>query len=33
MLGVDEAVASEAADAVRTYRAEQTGATVRGDVV
>jgi hypothetical protein len=33
MLGMDEEEASEAADAVRSYRAEQTGATVRGDVV
>ncbi|XVH30508.1 DUF7095 family protein [Haloferacaceae archaeon DSL9] len=33
MLGVDEETASEAATAVREYRANQTGATVRGDVV
>jgi hypothetical protein len=33
MLGLDEATATEAAAAVRAYRAEQTGATVRGDVV
>ncbi|MFB6080638.1 MAG: hypothetical protein ABEJ81_06540 [Haloferacaceae archaeon] len=33
MLGVEESTAAEAAAAVRTYRAEQVGATVRGDVV
>ena len=33
MLGVDEETAAEAADAMREYRADQTGATVRGDVV
>ena len=33
MLGVDEDEASDAADAMRAYRAEQTGTTVRGDVV
>ncbi|SFR36139.1 DUF7095 family protein [Halogeometricum limi] len=33
MLGMDEDDAAEAADAVRDYRASQTGATVRGDVV
>lgn len=33
MLGVDEAKAKEAATAMREHRAEQTGATVRGDVV
>jgi hypothetical protein len=33
MLGAEEDVASEAADAVREYRASQEGATVRGDVV
>jgi len=33
MLGADPDVASEAADAVREYRAAQEGATVRGDVV
>jgi len=33
MLGAEEDVASEAADAVREYRAAQEGATVRGDVV
>ena len=33
MLGLDEGTATEAADAMREYRAEQTGTTVRGDVV
>jgi hypothetical protein len=33
MLGVEESEASDAADAMRAYRAEQTGTTVRGDVV
>jgi len=33
MLGADPDVAEEAADALRAYRAEQEGATVRGDVV
>jgi hypothetical protein len=33
MLGVDEANAETAAEAMRAYRREQTGATVRGDVV
>lgn len=33
MLGLDEETASEAAGAVREYRARQTGSTVRGDVV
>ncbi|QPV64226.1 hypothetical protein I7X12_06290 [Halosimplex litoreum] len=33
MLGAEPDVAEEAADAVRAYRAEQEGATVRGDVV
>ena len=33
MLGVDEDEASEAARAVHEFRAEQEGATVRGDVV
>ena len=33
MLGADESVAGEAADAVRAYRERQQGATVRGDVV
>ena len=33
MLGMDDATAETAADAVREYRASQTGATVRGDVV
>ncbi|MFC5365488.1 DUF7095 family protein [Salinirubrum litoreum] len=33
MLGVEEGEASDAADAMRAYRAEQTGTTVRGDVV
>ncbi|ESP88156.1 DUF7095 family protein [Candidatus Halobonum tyrrellensis] len=33
MLGADESVASEAADAVRAYRERQQGASVRGDVV
>ena len=33
MLGVDESVAAEAADAVRAYRERQQGASVRGDVV
>jgi hypothetical protein len=33
MLGMDEAKAEEAADAVREYRAGQTGPSVRGDVV
>ena len=33
MLGVDEDTARTAADAMREYRAEQTGTTVRGDVV
>jgi hypothetical protein len=32
-LGADEAVASEAASAVREARADETGPTVRGDVV
>ncbi|MFB6224728.1 MAG: hypothetical protein ABEH86_13800 [Haloarcula sp.] len=33
MLGMDEKEASDAADAVKEYRAQQEGATVRGDVV
>jgi hypothetical protein len=33
MLGLDEEAAAEAADAMRTRRAETTGRTVRGDVV
>ncbi|ADQ68180.1 hypothetical protein C499_15300 [Halogeometricum borinquense DSM 11551] len=33
MLGMEDESASEAADAVRDYRAAQTGSTVRGDVV
>jgi hypothetical protein len=33
MLGVDEDAAEDAAEAMRAYRADQTGATVRGDVV
>ncbi|ELZ30195.1 hypothetical protein C475_00632 [Halosimplex carlsbadense 2-9-1] len=33
MLGAEPGVAEEAADALRAYRAEQEGATVRGDVV
>jgi hypothetical protein len=33
MLGMEAESASTAADAVRDYRASQTGATVRGDVV
>lgn len=33
MLGLDEDEAAEAATAVEAYRAEQTGTTVRGDVV
>ena len=33
MLGMDEMEAGDAADAVKTYRAQQEGATVRGDVV
>jgi hypothetical protein len=33
MLGVDEAEAETAADAVQQFRAEQKGASVRGDVV
>lgn len=33
MLGVDEATAATAAEAVEAHRAAQTGATVRGDVV
>jgi hypothetical protein len=33
MLGMDEAEAGDAADAVKEYRAQQEGATVRGDVV
>jgi hypothetical protein len=33
MLGMDEAEAERAADAVRTYRERQEGASVRGDVV
>ena len=33
MLGADEATAEEAADVMRARRREQTGATVRGDVV
>ena len=33
MLGMDDEEAETAADAVREYRAAQTGATVRGDVV
>ena len=32
-LGVDSETASEAANAVREYRADQTGSTVRGDVI
>jgi hypothetical protein len=33
MLGLEEERAAEAADAMRVHRAEQTGTTVRGDVV
>jgi hypothetical protein len=33
MLGLEEERAAEAADAMRAHRAEQTGTTVRGDVV
>jgi hypothetical protein len=33
MMGVDEETAAEAAAAMRSYRAEQRGTTVRGDVV
>lgn len=33
MLGVDEDAAETAAEAIRAHRREQTGATVRGDVV
>ena len=33
MLGADESVAAEAAEAVKAYRERQQGATVRGDVV
>jgi len=33
MLGMDDAEASEAADAVKRYRDQQEGTTVRGDVV
>ncbi|EMA11435.1 hypothetical protein C437_00945 [Haloarcula vallismortis ATCC 29715] len=33
MLGMDETEAGNAADAVKEYRAQQDGATVRGDVV
>lgn len=33
MLGLDEREAAAAADAVQRYRTEQSGATVRGDVV
>jgi hypothetical protein len=33
MIGMDEDEASEAAEAVSAYRANQEGATVRGDVV
>jgi len=33
MLGVEEETAETAAEAMRAYRREQTGATVRGDVV
>ncbi|SDM06342.1 hypothetical protein SAMN04487949_0700 [Halogranum gelatinilyticum] len=33
MLGLEEEKASEAADAMRQHRAEQTGSTVRGDVI
>ncbi|MDT3433359.1 hypothetical protein [Haloarcula sp. 1CSR25-25] len=33
MLGMDDDEASRAADAVKEYRAQQEGATVRGDVV
>jgi hypothetical protein len=33
MLGADPDQARAAADAVEAYRAEQEGATVRGDVV
>jgi hypothetical protein len=33
MLGLDEEAATEAAGAMEQYRAEQTGSTVRGDVV
>jgi len=33
MLGMDETEAGDAADAVKAYRAQQEGATVRGDVV
>ncbi|GCF14296.1 hypothetical protein Harman_22310 [Haloarcula mannanilytica] len=33
MLGMDETEAGDAADAVKQYRAQQEGATVRGDVV
>ncbi|MFW5977892.1 MAG: DUF7095 family protein [Halohasta sp.] len=32
-LGVDEEIATEAADTVSRYRTEQTGASVRGDVI
>ena len=33
MLGLDEETAGSASEAMRAYRAEQTGTTVRGDVV
>ncbi len=33
MIGLDDDTAADAADAMRRYRAEQTGTTVRGDVV
>jgi len=33
MLGMDETEAGDAADAVKAYRAQQEGTTVRGDVV
>ena len=33
MLGLDDDTAAEAADAIRAYRASQSGRTVRGDVV
>jgi len=33
MLGMDETEASDAADAIKEYRARQKGTTVRGDVV
>ncbi|MFC4358487.1 hypothetical protein ACFO0N_11105 [Halobium salinum] len=33
MLGLEDEQAADAADAMRAYRAEQTGTTVRGDVV